>query len=410
MSYAPIPMVPGPVALHEDVIAVLGRDYGSGQVESDFLCLYDATSRGIGKLMGTKDDVVLMTGEGMLALWGALKSCLKPGDHVVSVGTGVFGDGIGEMAESFGCIVEKVSLPYDCSIRESDLAAVEEAIRRVKPVMLTAVHCETPSGTLNPIGLLGKLKKDLGVPLFYVDTVAGLGGAPVHMDEWNVDLMLGGSQKCLSCPPSMSMVGVSAAAWERMKEVNYQGYDAILPVIMRLPDVVATEAEAISEEEHAALLAAVEAAAAHLDAFREQEGAILIADLLRRVELIEQYKTEVVPFEKARTETVKARILDNLSKLAVDVDRNRLEQEMIFYLEKLDITEEKVRLTNHCNYFREVASSEEGAGRKLGFIAQEMGREINTMGSKANEPNIQILVVKMKDELEKIKEQVLNIL
>ena len=188
------------------------------------------------------------------------------------------------------------------------------------------------------------------------------------------------------------------------------GYGAILPVIMRLPDVVATEAEAISEEEHAALLAAVEAAAAHLDAFREQEGAILIADLLRRVELIEQYKTEVVPFEKARTETVKARILDNLSKLAVDVDRNRLEQEMIFYLEKLDITEEKVRLTNHCNYFREVASSEEGAGRKLGFIAQEMGREINTMGSKANEPNIQILVVKMKDELEKIKEQVLNIL
>ena len=188
------------------------------------------------------------------------------------------------------------------------------------------------------------------------------------------------------------------------------GYDAILPVIMRLPDVVATEAEAISEEEHAALLAAVEAAAAHLDAFREQEGAILIADLLRRVELIEQYKTEVVPFEKARTETVNARILDNLSKLAVDVDRNRLEQEMIFYLEKLDITEEKVRLTNHCNYFREVASSEEGAGRKLGFIAQEMGREINTMGSKANEPNIQILVVKMKDELEKIKEQVLNIL
>lgn len=229
MSYAPIPMVPGPVALHEDVIAVLGRDYGSGQVESDFLCLYDAASRGIGKLMGTKDDVVLMTGEGMLALWGALKSCLKPGDHVVSVGTGVFGDGIGEMAESFGCIVEKVSLPYDCSIRESDLAAVEEAIRRVKPVMLTAVHCETPSGTLNPIGLLGKLKKDLGVPLFYVDTVAGLGGAPVHMDEWNVDLMLGGSQKCLSCPPSMSMVGVSSAAWERMKEVNYQGYDAILP-------------------------------------------------------------------------------------------------------------------------------------------------------------------------------------
>ena len=187
-------------------------------------------------------------------------------------------------------------------------------------------------------------------------------------------------------------------------------YDAILPVIMRLPDVVATESEAISEEEHAALIAATEAAAAQLDAFRTQEGAILIADLLRRVELIERYRDEVVPFEEARTETIRTRILDNLAKLPVEVDRNRLEQEMIFYLEKLDITEEKVRLTNHCKYFREVAAGEEGAGRKLGFIAQEMGREINTMGSKANESNIQILVVKMKDELEKIKEQVLNIL
>lgn len=187
-------------------------------------------------------------------------------------------------------------------------------------------------------------------------------------------------------------------------------YDAILPVIMRLPDVVATESEAISEEEHAALIAAAEAAAAQLDAFRTQEGAILIADLLRRVELIERYRDEVVPFEKARTETIRTRILDNLAKLPVEVDRNRLEQEMIFYLEKLDITEEKVRLANHCRYFREVAAGEEGAGRKLGFIAQEMGREINTMGSKANESNIQILVVKMKDELEKIKEQVLNIL
>ena len=187
-------------------------------------------------------------------------------------------------------------------------------------------------------------------------------------------------------------------------------YDALVPAVLRMPEVVATETEAISDEEHAALLAATEAAAAQLDAFRVQEGAILIADLLRRVDLIEQYRNEVVPFEEARTENVKKRILENLAKLNVDVDRNRLEQEMIFYLEKLDITEEKVRLTNHCNYFRDVAAHEEGAGRKLGFIAQEMGREINTMGSKANETNIQILVVKMKDELEKIKEQVLNIL
>ena len=187
-------------------------------------------------------------------------------------------------------------------------------------------------------------------------------------------------------------------------------YDAIVPVIMRLPEVVSTETESISDEEHAALIAATEAAAARLDAFRMQEGAILIADLLGRVDRIESYKEEVVPFEKARTETIKARILDNLEKLQADVDRNRLEQEMIFYLEKLDITEEKVRLANHCRYFREVAAGEEGAGRKLGFFKEEASTEINTMGSKANESNIQILVVKMKDELEKIKEQVLNIL
>ena len=193
--------------------------------------------------------------------------------------------------------------------------------------------------------------------------------------------------------------------------LNYAGIgwdSAALQAIMRLPDVVSTETESISHEEHAALV--TESAVAQLDAFRLQEGAILIADLLGRVDKIEGYKQEVVPFEKARTETVRARLLENLEKLRVDVDRNRLEQEMIFYLEKLDITEEKVRLANHCRYFREVASQEEGAGRKLGFIAQEMGREINTMGSKANESNIQILVVKMKDELEKIKEQVLNIL
>lgn len=187
-------------------------------------------------------------------------------------------------------------------------------------------------------------------------------------------------------------------------------YDTLVPAILRMPEVVSAESETVSDEEHAALLSAAEAAAAHLDAFRAQEGAILIADLLRRVDLIEQYKEEVVPFEQARTQTIRARILDNLAQLKVDVDSNRLEQEMIFYLEKLDITEEKVRLTNHCRYFREVAAGEESVGRKLGFIAQEMGREINTMGSKANETNIQILVVKMKDELEKIKEQVLNIL
>lgn len=227
MSYAPIPMVPGPVSLHPSVIAALGQDYGSGQVEADFMALYDATSRALATLMGTENDVALMTGEGMLALWGALKSCLKPGDPVVCVGTGVFGDGVADMAASFGCRVDRVSLPYDATI--GDLGAVDAAIRRTRPVMLTAVHCETPSGTLNPLAELGRLKKDRNVPLFYVDAVASVGGVPVQADEWNIDLLLGGSQKCLSAPPSMSMVAVSGAAWARMAEVGYRGYDAIAP-------------------------------------------------------------------------------------------------------------------------------------------------------------------------------------
>ena len=187
-------------------------------------------------------------------------------------------------------------------------------------------------------------------------------------------------------------------------------YETLLPVIMRMPEVISTEQESISEEEQKALLQAAEAACDQLDSFRIQEGHILITDLLKRVDLIEQYKEQIIPFEKQRAETIRTRILDHLRQLQLEPNMERLEQEMIFYIEKLDITEEKVRLTNHCRYFREVAAEEEGVGRKLGFIAQEMGREINTTGSKANETNIQILVVKMKDELEKIKEQVLNIL
>ena len=205
---------------------------------------------------------------------------------------------------------------------------------------------------------------------------------------------------------------------EYMRQVNealiYSGvsadYDAIVPAVLRMPEVVSSQAESLSEEESAALKQALGQALEQFNAFREQEGATLIADLLRRVDQIEKYKRQVEPFEAARAETIKNRIRENLAQLKVDVDTNRLEQEMIFYIEKLDITEEKVRLSNHCNYFREVAASEEAVGRKLGFIAQEMGREINTLGSKSNEANMQILVVKMKDELEKIKEQVLNIL
>ena len=187
-------------------------------------------------------------------------------------------------------------------------------------------------------------------------------------------------------------------------------YEVLIPCVMKMPNVIQTDAAEISESEKRAIMKAVEVAIDKLDAFRQQEGTILINDLLRRVDLIEELRNEIIPFEASRAETIRQRIREGIEKLGVEVDNNRLEQEMIFYIEKLDITEEKVRLENHCKYFREVADNEEQAGRKLGFIAQEMGREINTTGSKANQHDIQKIVVKMKDELEKIKEQVLNIL
>ena len=185
---------------------------------------------------------------------------------------------------------------------------------------------------------------------------------------------------------------------------------AVVPPVLRLPEVIQNDQQTVSEAETQALKRCVEEAVDHMEQFRIQEGAILIADLLRRIDRIEQLKEEIVPFEKARAETIKTRIRENIESLGIPFDANRLEQEMIYYIEKLDITEEKVRLQNHCKYFREVARGEEAPGRKLGFIAQELGREINTLGSKANEATIQKKVVEMKDELEKIKEQVLNIL
>ena len=185
---------------------------------------------------------------------------------------------------------------------------------------------------------------------------------------------------------------------------------AVVPAVLRLPEVIQNDQQTVSEAETQALKRCVEEAVDHMEQFRIQEGAILIADLLRRIDRIEQLKEEIVPFEKARAETIKTRIRENIESLGIPFDANRLEQEMIYYIEKLDITEEKVRLQNHCKYFREVARGEEAPGRKLGFIAQELGREINTLGSKANEATIQKKVVEMKDELEKIKEQVLIIL
>lgn len=188
------------------------------------------------------------------------------------------------------------------------------------------------------------------------------------------------------------------------------GNEPLMTAVLRLPEVMQTEMVRVDPEEWTALAEAVNEAVENLNRFREQEGEVLIADLLKRIDTIEELAAQIVPLEGERIETVRARLRDNLEALQVKVDHNRFEQEIIYYLEKFDITEEKVRLKQHCDYFRTVARESEGVGRKLGFIAQEIGREINTTGSKANHAGIQKLVVRMKDELEKIKEQLLNLL
>ena len=188
------------------------------------------------------------------------------------------------------------------------------------------------------------------------------------------------------------------------------GSEPLITTVLRLPEVMQTDAVEIGEAEWTALAEAVDEAVENLNRFRTQEGAVLIADLLKRIDTIESLAARIVPLEGERIETVRTRLQDSLKALQVPVDNNRFEQEIIYYLEKFDITEEKVRLKQHCDYFRTVAGESEGVGRKLGFIAQEIGREINTTGSKANHAEIQKIVVRMKDELEKIKEQLLNLL
>lgn len=186
----------------------------------------------------------------------------------------------------------------------------------------------------------------------------------------------------------------------------------LLQNVMRFPDTLQVKSEELEEEEWLHLRAGIEQALNEINKFRIQEGKALIKDINSRVELIQQLASQVPQFEKKRVEVIRQKLQEKISEWTdvKNIDQNRLEQEIIYYLEKLDITEEKVRLANHCKYFLETAEKEEAPGRKIGFIAQEIGREINTMGSKANDHDIQKLVVRMKDELEKIKEQSLNVL
>ena len=186
----------------------------------------------------------------------------------------------------------------------------------------------------------------------------------------------------------------------------------LLSMAMRLPDALKVEHQDFDKDEWLAVMNVVKEAVAALVDFRKTEGLSLEKDIKAQIATIERLHNEVPKYEQERINTIKSRISAKLTDVlqSVDFDRDRLEQEMIYFIEKLDVSEEKVRLKNHCSYFIETMNSEESNGKKLGFISQELGREINTMGSKANHTEIQKLVVQMKDALEKIKEQTLNVL
>jgi uncharacterized protein (TIGR00255 family) len=184
----------------------------------------------------------------------------------------------------------------------------------------------------------------------------------------------------------------------------------LLAQVLRMPDVAVTASERLTDEDWAGLRALVATALDAFDRFRCEEGAKLAHELSQRVNAIAALLVEVEALDRGRMDRTRERLLAKLADLRVQVDESRFEQELVYYLEKLDVTEEKVRLRAHCDYFTETLVADEPQGRKLGFIAQEIGREINTLGSKANDAAMQRLVVRMKDELEKIKEQSLNVL
>ena len=185
----------------------------------------------------------------------------------------------------------------------------------------------------------------------------------------------------------------------------------LLATILRMPEVMdAKKQDVITEENWPLVEACIDEALSNINSFRAQEGEILYKDVTSKVESILAYSAQVETYEKERVEAIREKILSRFAELKAEPDQSRIEQEMIFYIEKLDLNEERVRLRQHCRYFLDTMQEEANPGKKLGFIAQEMGREINTTGSKANHTEIQKIVVKMKDELEKIKEQSLNIL
>ena len=220
-----IPLVPGPVSIPPNILEAYQTDYGSSDLEEDFFRLYTECEAGLQQILATDNDIVIMSGEGMLALWSALKSAVLPGDRVLAVATGVFGYGIADMARQNGAQVETVGFGYDQTL---DPEIVRDMAREFEPHLVSVVHCETPSGTLNPLAEVGQICREVDA-LYYVDFVASAGGTEVLVDEWNIDLGLLGSQKALSLMPDLAMVSVSEQAWQRIGRTGYVGYDALQP-------------------------------------------------------------------------------------------------------------------------------------------------------------------------------------
>ena len=196
----------------------------------------------------------------------------------------------------------------------------------------------------------------------------------------------------------------------QLKKISTNSKIDFLSIAMRLPDTMKTEKEDVSDNEKTEVLSLFKNTLKKVNDFRSQEGRIIFDDFNNRLALIEDNLKVISKIDQNRVLLVKEKLKSSLGELKINVDENRFEQELIYYIEKYDITEEKVRLNNHINYFRETLNSKESNGKKLGFILQEMGREINTIGSKANDFKLQKIVIQMKDELEKIKEQLLNLL
>jgi len=210
--------------------------------------------------------------------------------------------------------------------------------------------------------------------------------------------------------PSTINTAVVKSYMDQLKTISDGSESEMMAIAMRLPDTLSSERETLQETEKEAVYTLIGQVLKDIENYRTDEGNALEKDFKKRLELIENHLQAVIKIDPERNEKIEQKLRSALEDLKIEIDANRFEQELIFYLEKFDITEEKVRLKNHLDYFKEVMNNDFPNGKKLGFIAQELGREINTIGSKANHAELQKIVVQMKDELEKIKEQLLNVL